>query len=68
MQWTGRLLAEDQTRAPVLTPADVTRLTLWKWKYVLESHGFTPIQASHLIFLRILAERGDMGGPGGRDG
>lgn len=39
---------------PTLSAADVRRLTLWKWRYSLESAGFTYEQARQLIFLKWL--------------
>jgi len=40
-----------------LTAQDVRRLTLFKWRYSLESAGFTPRQAGHLLFLKWLYAR-----------
>jgi hypothetical protein len=40
-----------------LTAQDVRRLTLFKWRYSLESAGFTPRQAAHLLFLKWLHAR-----------
>lgn len=40
-----------------LTAQDVRRLTLFKWRYSLESVGFTPRQAGHLLFLKWLYAR-----------
>ena len=39
---------------PPLTPEDLRRLTLYKWRYSLESSGFTPDQVGHLLFLKWL--------------
>jgi hypothetical protein len=36
---------------------DVRRLTLFKWRYSLESAGFTTHQAGHLLFLKWLHAR-----------
>ena len=46
--------------APVgqLSADDVWRLTLFKWRYSLESHGFTTEQARQLLFLKWLYGRG----------
>lgn len=46
----------DSSRAvrPVLTSEDVRRLTLYKWRYSLESSGFTAAQVGHLLFLKWL--------------
>ncbi len=41
------------TRHP-LTSEDVRRLTLYKWRYALESSGFTARQVGQLIFLKWL--------------
>jgi hypothetical protein len=46
----------------VLTAQDVRRLTLFKWRYSLESAGFSANQAEHLLFLKWLhARRGPLG-------
>jgi hypothetical protein len=46
----------------VLTAQDVRRLTLFKWRYSLESAGFSTHQAEHLLFLKWLhARRGPLG-------
>jgi hypothetical protein len=37
-----------------LSANDVWRLTLFKWRYSLESHGFTTEQARQLLFLKWL--------------
>lgn len=37
---------------PALTSEDVRRLTLYKWRYSLESSGFTNDQVGHLLFLK----------------
>jgi hypothetical protein len=52
----GSALARDRLRA-ALTAQDVRRLTLFKWRYSLESAGFTPRQAAHLLFLKWLHAR-----------
>jgi len=46
---------EDQ--APALSQTDVERLTLFKWRYTLESTGFSPEQTGRLMFLRWLHTR-----------
>jgi len=46
----------DTLRA-ALTAQDVRRLTLFKWRYSLESAGFTSQQAAHLLFLKWLYAR-----------
>jgi hypothetical protein len=54
-------LAGGSVRA-ALTAQDVRRLTLFKWRYSLESAGFSPRQAEHLLFLKWLhARRGPLG-------
>jgi hypothetical protein len=46
----------------VLTAQDVRRLTLFKWRYSLESAGFSSNQAERLLFLKWLhARRGPLG-------
>ena len=46
----------------VLTAQDVHRLTLFKWRYSLESAGFSSNQAERLLFLKWLhARRGPLG-------
>jgi hypothetical protein len=54
-------LASGSVRA-ALTAQDVRRLTLFKWRYSLESAGFSSHQAEHLLFLKWLhARRGPLG-------
>ena len=54
-------LASGGVRA-ALTAQDVRRLTLFKWRYSLESAGFSSHQAEHLLFLKWLhARRGPLG-------
>jgi hypothetical protein len=46
----------------MLTAQDVRRLTLFKWRYSLESAGFSSHQAEHLLFLKWLhARHGPLG-------
>ena len=46
----------------MLSAQDVRRLTLFKWRYSLESAGFSSNQAEHLLFLKWLhARRGPLG-------
>jgi len=52
----GDAQAKDSLRAS-LTAQDVRRLTLFKWRYSLESAGFTSQQAAHLLFLKWLHAR-----------
>ena len=52
----GSAPAGDALRA-ALTAQDVRRLTLFKWRYSLESAGFTPRQAAQLLFLKWLHAR-----------
>jgi hypothetical protein len=40
-----------------LSAQDVRRLTLFKWRYSLESAGFSSRQAAHLLFLKWLYAR-----------
>lgn len=46
----------------LLTRRDVDRLTAYKWRYALESHGFTAAQASRLLYVKWLYMRGTIGG------
>ncbi len=46
---------------PSLTSQDMRRLTLYKWRYALESAGFTADQANRLMFLRWLHARRGVG-------
>ena len=39
---------------PYLTRRDIDRLTNYKWRYSLESHGFSTEQAGRLLFARWL--------------
>jgi hypothetical protein len=49
----------DPTTAPArLTATDVRRLTFFKWRYSLESKGFTADEAKHLLFQKWLAACG----------
>lgn len=41
-----------------LTSQDVRRLTLFKWRYSLESAGFSTREAKRLLFLKWLNARG----------
>lgn len=40
-----------------LSAEDVWHLTLYKWRYSLESHGFAPEQVRRLLFLKWLYSR-----------
>ncbi|MDP8922794.1 MAG: hypothetical protein M3O34_07950 [Chloroflexota bacterium] len=56
--------AEGRARSvprPSLTSQDMRRLTLYKWRYALESAGFTAEQARRLMFLRWLHARRGVG-------
>jgi hypothetical protein len=46
----------------LLTRQDVDRLTAYKWRYSLESHGFSAGQATRLLFIKWLYARGAVGG------
>jgi hypothetical protein len=35
-----------------LSRTEIRKLTLFKWRYTLETAGFTPEQAEHLLFLK----------------
>jgi hypothetical protein len=43
---------------PHLTRRDIDRLTAYKWRYSLETHGFSTAQAHRLLFMRWLYGRG----------
>lgn len=47
---------------PLLTRQDVDRLTAYKWRYTLESHGFSASQATRLLYIKWLYARGTIGG------
>jgi hypothetical protein len=50
------------TTPPPLTSDDVRRLTLYKWKYSLESSGFAADEIGNLLFLKWLHARGTVRG------
>lgn len=50
------------TTCPPLTSDDVRRLTLYKWKYSLESSGFSAGEIGHLLFLKWLHAHGTVRG------
>jgi hypothetical protein len=52
--------AEQPTAGGIayLTRHDIDRLTNYKWRYSLESHGFSSDQAARLLFMRWLFARG----------
>jgi hypothetical protein len=41
-----------------LSRQDLDRLTNYKWRYSLESHGFSTEQATRLLFIKWLHRRG----------
>lgn len=41
-----------------LTNGELDRLTAYKWRYSLESHGFSSAQAYRLLFVKWLHGRG----------
>ena len=45
-----------------LSRRDIDRLTNYKWRYSLESHGFSTEQASRLLFARWLVRQGVLRG------
>ena len=47
---------------PPLTSEDVRRLTLYKWRYSLESSGFSTPEIGHLLFLKWLHAQGAVRG------
>jgi hypothetical protein len=53
---TGEIVAH---LVPVgLSPTERARLTLFKWRYVLQATGFTPAEGGRLTFMRWLYTRG----------
>lgn len=52
--------AADAASATVayLSRRDIDRLTTYKWRYSLESHGFSSRQAEHLLFIKWLYGQG----------
>lgn len=46
----------------MLTAQEVRRLTLFKWRYALESKGFTTTQAEHILFWKWLSRTGRIDG------
>lgn len=57
----GTSVPESQSpeaAASELSSQDVNRLTSYKWRYALESHGFSADQASHLLFMKWLYGNG----------
>ena len=47
---------------PYLSSREVDRLTNYKWRYSLESHGFSGVEASRLLFMRWLYRERTMHG------
>ena len=47
---------------PALSSEDVRRLTLYKWRYSLESSGFSTGEIGHLLFLKWLHAQGAVHG------
>ena len=45
-----------------LSRRDIDRLTNYKWRYSLESHGFSTEQATRLLFARWLHRQGILQG------
>jgi hypothetical protein len=43
---------------PHLSHQDISRLTNYKWRYSLESHGFSSDQADRLLFMKWLYRHG----------
>lgn len=43
---------------PHLSSQDIHRLTTYKWRYSLESHGFSSAQAARLLFMKWLYGNG----------
>ncbi len=48
----------DDDGMPSLTKTDVTMLDRYKWRYSLESHGFSRDQAARLLFVKWELKRG----------
>jgi hypothetical protein len=57
-----RMLPPSEESRLVLSRQDVDRLTNYKWRYSLESHGFSTAQATRLLFMKWLYARGTVGG------
>lgn len=46
---------QEQQLAPIaLAPAELRRLTLFRWTYALEARGFTAVEARRLLFQKYL--------------
>lgn len=41
-----------------LTGAEITRLTLFKWRYSLTTYGFSDAEAARLLFLKWMVSAG----------
>jgi hypothetical protein len=50
--------ATQHSGVPHLSNQDIDRLTNYKWRYSLESHGFSSDQADRLLFLKWLYRHG----------
>lgn len=46
------------TNTTALSEQEIDRLTVWKWRYSLEAHGFARQQAARLLFVRWLVQCG----------
>jgi hypothetical protein len=59
---------QDMDRLAIyLTERDMDRLTNYKWRYSLETAGFSTEQANRLLFTRWLYRRGGILGDTGSD-
>jgi hypothetical protein len=50
--------ARTESGVPHLSLGDVDRLTAYKWRYSLESHGFSSHEAHRLLFMKWLYGHG----------
>jgi hypothetical protein len=57
-----RAAAPAESEISDLSSQDVARLTNYKWRYSLESHGFSSDQAGRLLFIKWLFRRGAVEG------
>ncbi len=51
-------MALIQANYPALSIQDIDRLLSWKWRYALESRGFSSQEALRLLFARYLVGTG----------
>jgi hypothetical protein len=53
-------ITTDGTLLPGLSDEDIKRLSAYKWRYALESEGFTTEQAKNLLFAQWLFWHGGL--------